>query len=190
VNPLTQTKERHAEYMRDYRARQKEPLINLFMGDVETVRLLKEVEALSKGSPEEQRAVELYVEVALRNCWTPNTLNFEAVKKATREIQDVLPENKRKAILETSTALVNRMNGVMTSFMDKLFAMMLAKAELLIETRLGDTSIDGMVERKIASMPLPFQTQLRADVAKRFPESPLTASQFARFLARMKKEKD
>ena len=190
MNPLTQTKERHAEYMRDYRARQKEPLINLFMGDVETVRLLREVETLGKGSPEEQEAVELYVEMALRKCLVPDSINFEAVQKATSKLQDVLPENRRKAIEETATALVNRMTGIMTAFTEKLSALMLTKAEQLIESRFKDTSIDGMVERKIASLPEPFQSELRADVAKRFPESPLRASQLARFLRDMNKEKE
>ena len=179
-------------YMREYRKR--DPIFNLFIGDPETVRLLKKTEAFEKGSPEEKEAIDLYVEAALRTHLSQSTdalpPDSEAVAKATSKLQDVLPENRRKAIEETATALVNRMTGIMTAFTEKLSALMLTKAEQLIESRFKDTSIDGMVERKIASLPEPFQSELRADVAKRFPESPLRASQLARFLRDMNKEKD
>jgi arsenate reductase-like glutaredoxin family protein len=171
--------------------------INLVMGDEIFRQLFLEVEDLSKGSEFERKAIEIYVEVALRKAF--NLVYDEALlpdlsKVCAEELKKAIPNasdqeletmsNTRvEAIKRLTDKLVQRASAIMDAFVDKLENHIMTEFTSALNEKYSDANIDLKIDKYLFKRPESFQKALFELV---YGKDPAHKSDLQRFLQKKK----
>lgn len=165
----------------------------MFLGDQTIRELLKQFDALGKGSQFQREAAEYYFELAFRKAINlpfteadpENLINLskaelkEKLPTLSHKELDDMAKARLTAIQETAEKFANRVTAITDSFLDQMEQYMTETIVKAFSERFSDERINAIVDAKISKLPEATQKIFYQAV---YGDTPLRLSQLESFL--------